>query len=159
MDRVPRTMASVVLPQSTLMQRWIVYALLSTLFAGGTAVVARLGLSGISAELGLAVRTAFVFAMVAGFCAFTVSRGEFSSLTTQSVTWLAVSALLTSLSWIFYYKAIKMGEVSTVALIDKGSVIVAVLLAFLVLREPLTLNKCAGGALMVAGLYLIARPS
>ena len=141
------------------MQSWILYALLSTLFAGGTAVVARLGLAGITAELGLAVRTAFVFAMVSAFCAFAVPRLDFSSLTSRNIAWLAASALLTSLSWIFYYKAIKLGDVSTVALIDKGSVVIAVLLAFIVLKEPLTLNKCAGGALMLAGLFLIARPS
>ena len=139
------------------MQRWILYAFLSTVFAGATAVVARLGLNGISAELGLAVRTAFVFVIVSGFCAAVVPRAQFASLTQDNVAWLAASALLTSLSWIFYYKAIKLGEVSTVALIDKGSVVVAVVLAFIVLKEPLTLNKCAGAAMMVGGLVLIAR--
>jgi transporter family protein len=139
------------------MQRWILYAFLSTLFAGGTAVVARLGLTGISAELGLGVRTAFVFVMVSAFCATVVPREQFGTLTQANLIGLAASALLTSLSWIFYYKAIKLGEVSTVALIDKGSVVVAVLLAFIVLKEPLTVNKCAGAALMVGGLVLIAR--
>jgi bacterial/archaeal transporter family protein len=139
------------------MQRWIVYAFLSTLFAGATAVVARLGLNGISAELGLAVRTAFVFVMVSGFCATVVPRTQFSALTQVNIAWLAVSALMTSLSWIFYYKAIQIGEVSIVALIDKGSVIIALLLAFIVLGEPLTVHKCAGAALMIAGLLVIAR--
>jgi transporter family protein len=139
------------------MQRWILYAFLSTLFAGATAVVARLGLAGISAELGLAVRTAFVFVFVSAFCATVVPRAQFATLTQANFVGLAASALLTALSWIFYYKAIKLGEVSTVALIDKGSVVVAVLLAFIVLKEPLTLHKCAGAALMIAGLVLIAR--
>ena len=65
--------------------------------------------------------------------------------------------MTTTISWIFYYKAIKLGDVSTVALIDKGSVIVAVLLAFLVLHESLTGSKIIGAGLIAAGLIVIAR--
>ena len=69
----------------------------------------------------------------------------------------SLSGVTTALSWVFYYKAIKMGEVSTVALIDKGSVVVALVLAVLLLGETLTWPKVAGGALIVAGLFVIAR--
>jgi transporter family protein len=120
-------------------------------------VVAKLGLAGISAELGLAVRTTALFLIVLATATLVVPRGELRSLTAASVGWLALSGALAAISWIFYYKAIQIGEVSTVALIDKGSVVVAILLAFLILKEPITATKLVGGAMMVAGLFVIAR--
>lgn len=74
-----------------------------------------------------------------------------------NLLWLGVSGVTTACSWVFYYKAIKLGEVSTVALIDKGSVVVALLLAFWLLNEALTPAKLIGGGLMVAGLIIIAK--
>lgn len=139
------------------MEKWILYALASMFFAGVTAVIAKLGLAGISAELGLAIRTLFVFALIVVFTAAVVPRSEVSALTSSNFFWLGLSALATALSWVFYYKAIKLGDVSTVALIDKGSVVVAMLLAVLVLKETLTVSKLVGGAMMVAGLFVIAR--
>ena len=139
------------------MERWVLYAIVSMLFAGATAVVAKLGLSGISAELGLAVRTCVVFAIILMTAAVLVPRAELQSLTTANVGWLALSGALAAVSWIFYYKAVKLGDVATVALIDKGSVVVAMLLAFLILKEPLTTARLAGGALMIAGLFVVAR--
>lgn len=139
------------------MERWIWYAIVSMVFAGGTAVVAKLGLAGISAELGLAVRTSVLFVIVAATAAVIVPRSELRSLTAANIGWLALSGTLAAVSWIFYYKAVQLGEVSTVALIDKGSVVVAVFLAFLILKEPITIAKLAGGSLMVLGLFVVAR--
>jgi transporter family protein len=139
------------------MEKWVVYAFVSMLFAGVTSVIAKLGLAGISGDLGLAIRTCFVFAFVAVFAIAVVPRGELAALSMQNLWWLALSALTTTVSWVFYYRAIKAGEVSTVALIDKGSVIVAVVLAWLLLRETLTPNKLIGAALIVSGLVVIAR--
>ncbi|HMN45796.1 MAG TPA: EamA family transporter [Povalibacter sp.] len=139
------------------MERWILYALISMLFAGFTSVIAKLGLAGISGDLGLAIRTCFVFAFVLIFAAAVVPRGELQALSITNVAWLALSAVTTTLSWVFYYKAIKLGDVSTVALIDKGSIVVAVVMAVLVLKEALTLQKLAGAALILCGLFVIAR--
>lgn len=139
------------------MERWIAYAIVSMLFAGATAVVAKLGLTGISAELGLAVRTAVIFAIVIATAVVLVPRAELQSLTAANVGWLALSGVLAAVSWVFYYKAVQLGEVSTVALIDKGSVVVALLLAVLVLNEPLNAGKLTGGALMLVGLFIVAR--
>lgn len=139
------------------MERWVGYAIISMVFAGATAVVAKLGLDGISAELGLAIRTSVVFVIVLATAAAIVPRSELQALTTINVGWLALSGLLAAVSWIFYYKAIQLGEVSTVALIDKGSVVVAILLAFLILQEPITTTKLAGGSLMIVGLFVVAR--
>ena len=139
------------------MERWIVYAFISMAFAGFTSVIAKLGLSGISGDLGLAVRTCFVFVFVLMFAAAVVPASELTSLNARNIVWLAVSAVTTAGSWIFYYKAIKLGDVSTVALIDKGSVVIAVLLSFWVLHEAVTMPKLIGAGLIVAGLLVMAR--
>jgi transporter family protein len=139
------------------MQKWIVYAFISLLFAGVTSVMAKLGLAGISADLGLAIRTCFVFVLVLLFAGAVVPAAEIRTVTWPNIAWLALSGVTTAVSWVFYYKAIKLGDVSTVALIDKGSVVVALVLAFWVLHEAVTPAKLAGGALIVAGLFVIAR--
>jgi len=139
------------------MNIWIAYAFLSMLFAGFTSVIAKKGLTNISGDLGLTIRTIFVFVFVLGFAWFVVPQKEWTLLKASNWWWLGGSAVTTTLSWIFYYKAIKLGEVSTVALIDKGSVIVAVLLAIFVLHESLTLPKIIGASLIAAGLIVIAR--
>lgn len=139
------------------MERWILYALLSMAFAGFTSVIAKLGLAGISGDLGLAVRTCFVFVFVLMFAAAVVPPAELRSLNLKNLLWLGLSGVTTAGSWVFYYKAIKLGQVSTVALIDKGSVVIALLLAWVLLGEPLTPPKLVGGALMVGGLFIIAR--
>ncbi len=126
-------------------------------FAGFTSVIAKLGLAGISGDLGLAIRTYFVFVFVLLFASMVVPAQELSALTLKNVLWLAASAVTTAGSWIFYYKAIKLGDVSTVALIDKGSVVIALLLSFWVLHEAITPPKLVGCALIVAGLLVISR--
>ncbi|RZA28846.1 MAG: EamA family transporter [Proteobacteria bacterium] len=139
------------------MEKWVVYALVSMGFAGFTSVIAKLGLAGISGDLGLAIRTCFVFAFVLMFASVVVPVDQLRALTPRNIGWLALSGVTTAGSWIFYYKAIKLGEVSTVALIDKGSVVVALILAWLLLGETLTAPKLIGGAMMVGGLIVIAK--
>jgi transporter family protein len=139
------------------MKPWIIYAIVSMLFAGFTSVIAKLGLTGISGELGLAIRTCFVFVFVLAFAVLTVPGNQLSTLARSNYLWLGLSGVTTAVSWVFYYKAIKDGDVSTVALIDKGSVVVAVLLASLILKEQITARTISGAALMVAGLLVIAR--
>ncbi|CCH03636.1 putative membrane protein (plasmid) [Fibrella aestuarina BUZ 2] len=134
---------------------WVIYSLISMLFAGLTSVVAKLGLKAISADLGLAVRTTVVFGLVLlNFLLFQNIR-EVGQLNARTVGFLAVSGLTTSLSWIFYYKAIQIGRVSDVALIDKGSIILTILLSIVVLREPVTPKLLLGGGLILAGLLVL----
>jgi len=139
------------------MDKWVGYAFISMLFAGVTSVIAKLGLAGISADLGLAIRTCFVFVLVLMFAGAVVPPSEIRTVTWPNIAWLGLSGLTTAVSWVFYYKAIKLGDVSTVALIDKGSVVVALVLAFWILHEAITPAKLAGGALIIAGLFVIAR--
>mgnify|MGYP003758599381 FL=1 len=139
------------------MDRWLGYALLSMVFAGFTSVIAKLGLAGISADLGLAIRTCFVFVFVLMFAAAVVPSGQLQAVTWRNLLWLALSGVATALSWVFYYRALKLGEVSKVALIDKGSVLVALLLSWWLLNETLTSTKLVGAGLIVLGLVVISR--
>jgi bacterial/archaeal transporter family protein len=139
------------------MERWVFYAVLSMLFAGFTSVIAKQGLTGISAELGLAVRTIFVAVYIFGFAAIMVPLSDTENLGWRNYLWLGLSGLTTAVSWVFYYKAIKQGEVSTVALIDKGSFLVAVLLAWAVLGEKITPRIGLGMGFILAGLLIVSR--
>ena len=139
------------------MEKWIVYAFISMFFAGFTSVIAKMGLTGISGEMGLTLRTVFVFMFVLIFAAIAVPKQEFGLITQHNLIWLALSSVTTSLSWLFYYKALKLGDVSTIAIIDKGSFIIAVLLAWLVLREQMTLRIIIGCTLILAGLLVVSK--
>ncbi|GAB6141920.1 EamA family transporter [Methylosoma difficile] len=141
------------------MEKWLGYALLSMFFAGFTSVIAKVGLSGISGDLGLSVRTLFVSVFVLGFAAIVVPLTDWTTLNRHNLIWLGASALTTTLSWIFYYKALKIGDVASVALIDKGSVVVAIALAALLLKETISLRVMLGALLIVAGLLVIAKKS
>ncbi len=127
------------------------------LFAGFTAVIAKQGLTGISAELGLTVRTLFVCFFIMIFGLMSISPFELKLIQKSNYFWLALSAVTTAGSWIFYYKALKMGDVSTIALIDKGSVVVSVLLAWWLLKEAITLRVVIGAILIVCGMIVISK--
>jgi transporter family protein len=126
-------------------------------FAGFTSVIAKHGLTGISGELGLTVRTCFVFVFVVGFAVLALPRESIGTLSRHNLLWLGLSGVTTAISWVFYYKALKDGEVSTVALIDKGSVVVAVGLAWLILGERITLRVVVGSLLILTGLLVVSR--
>jgi len=139
------------------MQTWFLYAVLSAVFAGVTAVIAKKGLTGISGDLGLVVRTLFVAVMALIFAWAVVPAKSFKDLNRDNTLWLALSAATTLLSWVFYYRALKAGPVSGVALVDKGSIVVSIVLAALILKETITLRMGLGGMLVLAGIILISR--
>lgn len=139
------------------MEKWIAYAIVSMMFAGFTSVIAKVGLTGISGELGLAIRTCFVFGFVLALAWLLVPRAELGAVTRHNLLWLGASGVTTTLSWLFYYRALKLGEVSTIALIDKGSFVVAVILAWLFLKEEITARVVIGSVFILAGLVIVAR--
>ncbi len=138
------------------MEKWIVYAFLSMFFAGFTSVVAKTGLSGISSELGLTIRTLFVSILILIFAFLYVPLKEFETITYSNLIGLGVSATATALSWIFFYKAIKVGDIATVSLIDKGSILIAIFLAWLILKEPISLRVAMGMVLIMSGILIIS---
>ncbi len=134
---------------------WALNAALSAVFAGATAVIAKMGLAGVNADLATLVRTAFVLLFLAGIYISLHGVPVVGPLSPRVLTFLALSAAATALSWLFYYRAIQIGPVAGVAAIDKGSILVTVVLAAALLGEGLTLKMVAGAALLACGLWLM----
>ncbi len=139
------------------MKPWIGFAFTAMVFAGVTTVMAKQGLDGISGELGVVVRSLYVALFIGGFALLFIAATEWKTLQRSNLVWLGISSATTAISWIYFYKALKLGDVATVTLIDKGSTVVAILLAWLLLKEVITLRIMLGAALIIAGLLVISR--
>ena len=135
---------------------WIVWALLSAIFAAATALLAKLGVSHVDPNLATAVRTTVVvlFAWAITFSAG--SHTGLQELDRRSWLFLTLSGIATGLSWLCYFRALSLGEASKVAPIDKLSVVFVILLAAPILGEVLTVKKIVGGLLIVAGAIVLA---
>jgi transporter family protein len=135
---------------------WMVWALLSAVFAAATALLAKFGVAGVDPNLATAVRTTvvvlFAWAIAIGFGA----HGGIVHIERRSWIFLTLSGLATGLSWLCYFRALSMGQASKVAPIDKLSVVFVILLAWPLLGERITLMKVAGGALITAGAIVLA---
>lgn len=130
---------------------WVVYAFLSAFFAGITAVYAKMGMEKIPSHLATALRTIVVLVFTWWMVFLLGQQGAMTEISFQTVLFLFLSGLSTGASWLFYFKAIQKGEVYKVAAIDKGSIVLTVLLAAIFLGEPLTLWKSAGILLITLG--------
>ena len=130
---------------------WLVYALLSALFAALTSLLAKIGISEVNSNLATAIRTTVVLVMAWGIVLLTGKQNGIEDITRRSWTFLVLSGLATGLSWLFYYKALQMGKVSQVVPVDKLSVVISIVLAFVILGEELTLKSILGGILITAG--------
>ncbi len=139
------------------MERWMSYAFTAMVFAGVTTVVAKQGLDGISGELGVVVRSIYVAVFVGCFALLFLAPSEWKTLQRSNLVWLAISSATTAISWIYFYKALKIGDVATVTLIDKGSTVVAIVLAWVLLKEVITMRIVLGATLIIAGLLVISR--
>src|SRR3954469_13119976 len=136
------------------MQGWMVLACLSAVFAGLTAVLAKLGVGDVPSNLATLVRTVVVLAFAAGIVAVRGEAHDLATLTARNWAFLVLSGVATGLSWLFYFAALKAGPVSGVAPIDKLSFVIAMTLGFLVLREPVQPLTLVGAGLIVAGVLL-----
>jgi bacterial/archaeal transporter family protein len=137
------------------MQTWLLYAFIATFFAGVTAVVAKSGMEELSADVALTIRTAVVFAIVIVNTLLFQNLKTVSEASWKSLIVVCLSGVTTAFSTIFYYKAIKIGNLSDVVLIDKGSIIITLLLSFLILKEPIGLKTLLGASLIVSGIAVI----
>jgi|UniRef100_UPI004049D9CF bacterial/archaeal transporter family protein len=135
---------------------WFYWALLSAIFAGITAVLAKAGVEGVNSHLATAIRTAVILVFTWAIALSVVPMSDIGSLTRRTWLYLVLSAIATGLSWLCYFRALQLGEASRVAPIDKLSVVFAILLAAVFLREKLTWQHFAGGALIVSGALLIS---
>lgn len=131
---------------------WIVYALLSALFAALTSVLAKVGIEGINSNLATAIRTAVVLLLAWGIVFAPGVHQQISSVSQKSWTFLVLSGLATGGSWLFFYKALQLGSASRVVPVDKFSVVLTILLSFIFLHEAVSMKVIAGGALITAGV-------
>ena len=134
---------------------WFVFALLSALFAAATSILAKAGIEGVPSNLATALRTVVVLAMSWVMVFVTKQQGGISAITPKSWLFLILSGLATGASWLCYYRAIQLGEVSKVVPIDKLSVIFTLVLAFVFLHEKMTLKSVVGCALIGTGTLLM----
>ena len=134
---------------------WFSWALLSALFAGLTAVLAKVGVKDIDSNLALAIRTVVILTFAWAIALFT-STQPLATVTPQTWLFLVLSGLATGASWLCYFRALQLGDASKVAPVDKLSVVVAMALAILFLGEKLTWEQWAGGLLIVSGTVIFA---
>lgn len=138
------------------MERWIIYSIVSMLFAGLTSVIAKFGMKDLSSDTALAIRTTIVFSfIIINAFLFRNVWDELRQSSAQNILFLALSGITTSLSWIFYYRAIKEGQVSFVASIDKASIVVTIILSFIILKEPITLRLFIGALFILTGMLIL----
>ncbi len=140
------------------METWKIQAILAALFAGLTSVLAKSGMKNLGPDVSLALRTCVVFTLVMiNMLVWTGAKplAALRAAQPRDLALLALSGVTTSLSWIFYYRAMKTGTVSFVSLVDKGSIIVTLLLSTLVLREDFSRQTAIGATLILAGIVVM----
>ena len=134
---------------------WIWFALLSSVFAALTSILAKVGIEGVDSNLATAIRTAVVLAMAWGMVFLTSAQGGITAIGRKSWVFLILSGMATGASWLCYYRALQVGEVSKVVPIDKLSVVITMALAFLFLHERFTAKSIAGCLLIGGGTLMM----
>jgi len=135
---------------------WLVWAILSAVFAAATALLAKVGVAHVDSNLAMALRTTVVLVFAWGIALALGKHGEIRSLDRRTLFFLALSGLATGLSWLCYFRALQLGPASRVAPIDKLSVPLVIVFAWLLLGEKLTTPTLVGGLLITAGAIVIA---
>lgn len=134
---------------------WFWFALGSAVFAALTSILAKIGIDGVDSNLATAIRTVVVVVMAWGMVFLTNAQGGITQISKKSWIFLILSGLATGLSWLCYYKALQMGEASKVVPIDKLSVVITLILAFLFLHEDFTWKSAVGCVLIGVGTLLM----
>ena len=134
---------------------WFLFALLSAVFAALTSILAKVGIAGINSNLATAIRTVVVVIMAWGMVFLTNAQSGLSGISKKSWLFLILSGLATGASWLCYYKALQIGDASKVVPIDKLSVVITLILAFVFLRETFTIKSLIGCILIGAGTLLM----
>lgn len=134
---------------------WFIFALLSAIFAALTSILAKIGIADVNSNLATAIRTVVVVFMAWGMVFLTNAQGGISNIGKKSWLFLILSGLATGASWLCYYKALQMGEASKVVPVDKLSVVITLVLAFIFLHEKFTPKSIAGCVLIGAGTLLM----
>lgn len=134
---------------------WFVFALLSAVFAALTSILAKIGISGVNSTLATAIRTVVVVVMAWGMVFLTNAQGGMAEISKKSWLFLVLSGVATGVSWLCYYRALQLGDVSKVVPIDKLSVVITLVLAFVLLHEQFTAKSLIGCLLLGAGTLVM----
>lgn len=132
---------------------WILFAILSSIFAAATSILAKIGIEGVNSNLATAVRTVVVVIMAWGMVFITNVQGEIFEISKKSWIFLILSGIATGASWLCYYKALQDGDVSKVVPIDKFSIVITLILAFVILHEKFTVKSLIGAGLIAVGTF------
>jgi len=134
---------------------WLVFALLSAIFAALTSILAKVGIEGVNSNLATAIRTVVVVAMSWGMVFLTNAQNGITEISRKSWIFLILSGLATGASWLCYYKALQIGDASKVVPIDKLSVVITLVLAFVFLHEEFTIKSLVGCILIGIGTLIM----
>ena len=139
------------------MGMWKYYAILSAIFASLTAIFAKIGIKDINSDLATAIRTFIILLITWGIVIAGNHLSGIKELNRTNWTFLILSGAATGLSWLFYFKALQMGEASKVAPIDKLSVVFTIILSFIILKEPFSWKTVLGGGMIAGGALVLLR--
>lgn len=134
---------------------WFLFALLSAIFAALTSILAKIGIEGVHSNLATAIRTVVVVSMSWGMVFLTNTQNGITEISKKSWIFLILSGLATGASWLCYYRALQMGEASKVVPIDKLSVVITLVLAFIILHEQVTVKSMIGCVLIGLGTLMM----
>jgi len=134
---------------------WVLFALLSAFFAALTSILAKIGLQNINSNLAVAIRTVIVLIMAWAIVFFSGKHNEIVNIGQKNILFLILSGIATGLSWLFYYRALQIGEASKVMPIDKLSLVFGIIMAFIVLKETITIKTIIGSILIISGTFIL----
>jgi transporter family protein len=134
---------------------WIIYALLSAFFAALTSILGKIGIENINSNLATAIRTVVILLLSWGIVFTTGKHSDLVNIGNKNLIFLILSGIATGLSWLCYYRALQIGEASKVIPVDKFSVVIGILLAFIVLKETMTIKTIIGGVLITIGMFVL----
>ncbi len=134
---------------------WLLFAILSAFFAALTSILAKIGIEGVNSDLATAIRTVVVVAMAWGMVFLTNAQKGIAEISKKSWIFLILSGLAAGASWLCYYRALQTGEVSKVVPVDKLSVVITLMLAFLILHEQFTVKSLIGCVLIGVGTLIM----
>lgn len=135
---------------------WLFFALLSAVFAAMTAILAKIGIKGVDSNLATAIRTVIILLFAWGIVMVQGTWRQLGSISQFSLLFLILSGLATGFSWLFYFRALQLGNASQVAPVDKLSLAITVVLAMIILHEKMNMSQIIGVILMLVGTFLIA---
>jgi len=135
---------------------WLTYALLGAVFAAATAILIKIGIEGVDSNLATAIRTVVVLVMAWAIVLATGVHKGISGITVKSWVFLGLSGIATGASWMFFYRALQIGEASKVMPVDKSSLVLSIALAFIFLGEKVEAKSIIGGLLIVVGTIIVA---